>query len=236
MKHGKRYSTAADKLRGTGESLPADLSRAIDLVLEMASAKFDETVEIATRLGVDPRHADQMVRGTCPLPHGTGKTKRVLVMAKGEKVKEAEEAGADYVGGEDLMEKIKGGWLDFEAIVATPDMMSVVGRLGKILGPKGLMPSPKAGTVTHDVAKAVNEIKAGRVEYRVDRQGNVHVPVGKVSFGKDKLQDNLTSLMTEIVKAKPAAAKGTYIRSVTLASTMGPGVPVDPADVLAVVR
>ncbi len=233
MRHGKRYRTSMSRRKELGATKPVALVSAIDAVLALASAKFDETVEVATRLGVDPRHADQMVRGTCALPHGTGKTKRVLVFAKGEKVTEAEGAGADYVGGEDLMEKIQGGWFDFEAVVATPDMMSVVGRLGKLLGPKGLMPTPKTGTVTHDVAKAVSEIKAGRVEYRVDRQGNVHVPVGKISFGKEKLLGNVSSLLGEIVKAKPSAAKGTYLKSVTLSSTMGPGVPVDTADVIS---
>jgi len=235
MKHGKRYNQSATTLREKANgALP--LEDAVGLVCELASAKFDETVEVATRLGVDPRHADQMVRGTCALPHGTGRTKRVLVIAKGEKVKDAESAGADHVGGEELIEKIKGGWLEFDAVVATPDMMSVVGRLGKILGPKGLMPSPKTGSVTHDVAKAVSEIKAGRVEYRVDRQGNVHVPVGKISFGKEKLLGNVQSLLGEIVKAKPSAAKGTYLRSVTLTSTMGPGISVDPGDVTSTVR
>lgn len=235
MKHGKRYTQSAKTLRDKASGA-LSLEDAVGLVCELASAKFDETVEVATRLGVDPRHADQMVRGTCALPHGTGRTKRVLVIAKGEKVKDAESAGADHVGGEELIDKIKGGWLEFDAVVATPDMMSVVGRLGKILGPKGLMPSPKTGSVTHDVAKAVSEIKAGRVEYRVDRQGNVHVPVGKISFGKEKLLGNAQSLLGEIVKAKPSAAKGTYLRSVTLTSTMGPGVSVDPGDVTSIVR
>lgn len=233
MKHGKRYLSAAEKLKGQS---PVDVSTALGKILELSKAKFDETVEIATRLGVDPRHADQMVRGTCALPHGTGRTKRVLVFAKGEKMKEAESAGADYVGNDDLVAKIQEGWFEFDAVVATPDTMGLVGRLGKLLGPKGLMPSPKSGTVTHDVGKAVSEIKAGRVEYRVDRQGNVHVPVGKVSFGKDKLQDNILSLLSEIVKAKPSAAKGTYLRSVTLTTTMGPGVKVDTADVLSSVK
>jgi large subunit ribosomal protein L1 len=235
MRRGKRYQSAIEKIKGE-DAAHRDLEAAIGTVIDLANAKFDETIEVATRLGVDPRHADQMVRGTCALPHGTGKSKRVLVFAQGEKLKEAEEAGADYVGGAELTEKIQGGWFDFEAVVATPDMMSQVGRLGKLLGPKGLMPSPKTGSVTHDVAKAVSEIKAGRVEYRVDRQGNVHVPVGKVSFGKDKLRDNVTSLLREIIKAKPAAAKGAYLKSVTLSSTMGPGVTVDPADVLATVK
>jgi len=235
MRRGKRYQSAIEKIKGE-DAASRDLEAAIGTVIDLATAKFDETIEVATRLGVDPRHADQMVRGTCALPHGTGKSKRVLVFAQGEKLKEAEEAGADFVGGADLTEKIQGGWFDFDAVVATPDMMSQVGRLGKLLGPKGLMPSPKTGSVTHDVGKAVSEIKAGRVEYRVDRQGNVHVPVGKVSFGKDKLQDNVTSLLREIVKAKPAAAKGAYLKSVTISSTMGPGIAVDPAEVLAAVK
>jgi large subunit ribosomal protein L1 len=233
MKHGKRYRNAIEKLASLKRTQPCTLPDAVDTVVQLASAKFDETVELAASLGVDPRHAEQQVRGTCALPHGTGRAKRVLVMAKGEKLKEAEAAGADFVGGEDLVDKIKDGWLEFDAVVATPDMMSVVGRLGKVLGPKGLMPSPKTGTVTPDVAKAVNEIKAGRVEYRVDRQGNVHVPVGKVSFGKEKLLGNVSALLNEIVRAKPSAAKGTYLKSVTLSSTMGPGVAVDPNDVLA---
>jgi large subunit ribosomal protein L1 len=235
MRRGKRYQSAIEKIKGE-DAASRDLEAAIGTVIDLATAKFDETIEVATRLGVDPRHADQMVRGTCALPHGTGKSKRVLVFAQGEKLKEAEEAGADFVGGADLTEKIQGGWFDFDAVVATPDMMSQVGRLGKLLGPKGLMPSPKTGSVTHDVGKAVSEIKAGRVEYRVDRQGNVHVPVGKVSFGKDKLQDNVTSLLREIIKAKPAAAKGAYLKSVTISSTMGPGIAVDPAEVLAAVK
>jgi large subunit ribosomal protein L1 len=235
MRRGKRYQSAIEKIKGE-DAASRDLEAAIGTVIDLATAKFDETIEVATRLGVDPRHADQMVRGTCALPHGTGKSKRVLVFAQGEKLKEAEEAGADFVGGADLTEKIQGGWFDFDAVVATPDMMGQVGRLGKLLGPKGLMPSPKTGSVTHDVGKAVSEIKAGRGEYRVDRQGNVHVPVGKVSFGKDKLQDNVTSLLREIVKAKPAAAKGAYLKSVTISSTMGPGIAVDPAEVLAAVK
>lgn len=233
MKHGKRYQGAVGKLKEL--NLPGsgiEVDKAIEAVVSLASAKFDETVEVATRLGVDPRHADQMVRGTCALPHGTGKTKRVLVMTKGEKVKDAEAAGADYVGGEDLAEKIRGGWFDFDAVVATPDMMGTVGKLGKLLGPKGLMPTPKTGTVTNDVARAVQEIKAGRVEYRVDRQGNCHVPVGKISFGAEKLRDNATTLLREIVKARPAAAKGVYVKSVTVASTMGPGIPIDPASIM----
>lgn len=235
MKHGKRYLAAARTLADRNGG-PSDLGKALEMVVDLAKAKFDETVEVAARLGVDPRHADQMVRGTCPLPHGTGKAKRVLVITKGEKVKDAEAAGADYVGGAEYEEKIRGGWFEFDAVVASPDMMSVVGKLGKLLGPKGLMPSPKTGTVTQDVGKAVQEIKAGRVEYRVDRQGNVHVPVGKISFGKEKLIENASTLLRELVKAKPSAAKGTYLKSVTVSSTMGPGVAVDTADVLGLAK
>jgi large subunit ribosomal protein L1 len=196
--------------------------------MEMAKAKFDETVEAHIRLGIDPRRSDQQVRGAVVLPHGTGKTKRVLVFAKGEKIREAEEAGADYAGGDELAEKIKGGWMDFDVAVATPDMMGTVGKLGKILGPRGLMPNPKTGTVTFDVAKAVAEIKAGKVEYRVDKTGIVHVPIGKVSFGVDKLYQNLAVLMDAIIKARPAAAKGAYVKSVSVAATMSPGVSVSP--------
>jgi len=199
------------------------------LVKSIAPAKFDETVEVAFRLGIDTKRADQQVRGAVVLPHGTGKTKRVLVFAKGEKAKEAEQAGADYVGDEDLINKVSQGWLDFDVVVATPDMMGQVGKLGRILGPKGLMPNPKTGTVTFDVAKAVQEIKAGKVEYRADKAGIVHVPIGKVSFDTDKLTENLQVLSEALIKAKPAAAKGTYMRSVTVSSTMGPGVRVNPA-------
>ena len=195
----------------------------------MASAKFDETVEVHVRLGVDGRHADQQVRGAVVLPHGTGKTVRVLVFAKGDKAKEAEEAGADFVGAEDLVSKIQGeGWFDFDVVVATPDMMGVVGRLGRVLGPKGLMPNPKSGTVTMDVTRAISEIKAGKVEYRLDKTNIIHVPVGKVSFGKDKLVDNFHTLIGAIIKAKPAAAKGQYLRSISMSSTMGPGVKISP--------
>jgi len=232
-KRGKKYTQAREPIDRTKRY---GLEEAVQMAVTSSYAKFDETVDLAVRLGVDPRHADQMVRGTCALPHGTGRTKRVLVMAKGEKVKEAEAAGADFVGAEDMVEKIQGGWLDFDAVVATPDMMGQVGRLGKLLGPKGLMPSPKTGTVTHDVSKAVKEIKAGRVEYRVDRLGNVHVPVGKISFGAEKLRDNISTLLSEIVRAKPAAAKGNYLKSVTIASTMGPGVPVDPTQIMAAAK
>ena len=205
---------------------------AMELAVKTAKAKFDETIELAVRLGVDPRHADQQVRGAVVLPHGTGKTKRVLVFAKGAKAAEAEAAGADFVGAEELVQKIQGeNWFEFDIVVATPDMMGVVGRLGRVLGPKGLMPNPKSGTVTFDVAKAIDEIKAGKVEYRLDKTNIIHVPVGKVSFGGEKLAENFAALMDAIVKAKPAAAKGQYLRSVTVASTMGPGVKINPAKI-----
>jgi large subunit ribosomal protein L1 len=199
------------------------------LVEKTATKKFDETIEVSVRLGVDPRHADQQVRGVVTLPHGTGKTVRVLVFAKADKAKEAEEAGADYVGAEDLIAKIEGGFLDFDVAVATPDMMGAVGKLGRVLGPKGLMPNPKAGTVTFDVGKAVKEIKAGKIEYRVDKTSIVHAPIGKKSFGPEKLLDNFRTLMEAIIKAKPAAAKGQYIKSVVISSTMGPGIKINPA-------
>lgn len=208
-------------------------SEALELAVKTSKAKFDETVELAIRLGVDPRHADQQVRGAVVLPHGTGKTVKVLVFAKGEKAKEAEAAGADYVGAEELVEKIqKENWFDFDVVVATPDMMGVVGRLGRVLGPKGLMPNPKSGTVTFDVAKALADIKAGKVEYRVDKTAIIHVPIGKRSFGAEKLGTNFHVLMEAIVKAKPAAAKGQYIKSVGVSSTMGPGIKVNPTKVL----
>lgn len=207
-------------------------SEALGVVVDIASAKFDETVEAHIKLGVDSRHADQQVRGAIVLPHGTGKTKRVLVFAKGEKAKEAEAAGAEFVGAEELVQKIQGeNWFEFDVIVATPDMMGVVGRLGKVLGPKGLMPNPKSGTVTFDVARAIDEIKAGKVEYRLDKTNIIHVPVGKVSFGKEKLSENFHALIEAVIKAKPSAAKGQYIKSVTFASTMGPGVKVNPVRV-----
>ena len=207
-------------------------SEALGIVVDVASAKFDETVEAHIKLGVDSRHADQQVRGAIVLPHGTGKTKRVLVFAKGEKAKEAEAAGAEFVGAEELVAKIQGeNWFEFDVIVATPDMMGVVGRLGKVLGPKGLMPNPKSGTVTFDVAKAIDEIKAGKVEYRLDKTNIIHVPVGKVSFGKEKLTENFHARIEAVIKAKPSAAKGQYIRTVTFASTMGPGVKVNPVRV-----
>ena len=226
-KKGKRYAGALEKV---DRQKFYDASEALTLVTEIAGAKFDETVEAHIKLGVDSRHADQQVRGAVVLPHGTGKTKKVLVFAKGEKAKEAEQAGADFVGAEELVQKIQGeGWFDFDIVVATPDMMGVVGRLGRVLGPKGLMPNPKSGTVTFDVAKAIDEIKAGKVEYRLDKTNIIHVPVGKVSFGGEKLTENFTALMDAIIKAKPAAAKGQYLRSITVASSMGPGVKINPA-------
>jgi large subunit ribosomal protein L1 len=225
-KKGKKYVDALKKIE---KDTLYSASEAMALSVECASAKFDETVEAHIKLGVDSRHADQQVRGAVVLPHGTGKTKKVLVFAKGEKAKEAEQAGADYVGEMDLVSKIQGeNWFDFDVVVATPDMMGVVGRLGRVLGPKGLMPNPKSGTVTFDVANAVNEIKAGKVEYRLDKTNIIHVPVGKISFGKEKLFENFAVLADAIEKAKPAAAKGQYLRSVTVASTMGPGVKINP--------
>ena len=227
MKHGKKYSDAAKLVYRT---VQYDTAEAIALVKKTATAKFDETVEVHIRTGCDGRHAEQQIRGAVVLPNGTGKTVRVLVFAKGDKLSEAEAAGADYVGGEELIPKIQNdGWLDFDVVVATPDMMGVVGRLGKVLGPKGLMPNPKAGTVTMDVTKAVNDIKAGKIEYRLDKANIIHVPVGKVSFDEAKLQENFDALMEAIVKAKPAALKGQYLRSITLATTMGPGVKVSTA-------
>ncbi|MFN8011804.1 MAG: 50S ribosomal protein L1 [Holophagaceae bacterium] len=224
-KTGKKYRAAAAKI----EDRPYELSEGLQAVKDAAYAKFDETVEVHLRLGVDPRHADQMVRGTIVLPHGTGKTMRVAVIAQGEKIKEAEGAGAEIVGGDDLVEKIAGGFLDFDALVATPDMMKGVGRLGKVLGPRGLMPNPKTGTVTFDVAKAIKEIKAGKVEYRVDKTAIIHAPVGKLSFGVEKLTDNARALIDAVVKAKPAAAKGKYVKAIHLASTMGPSVTLSAA-------
>jgi large subunit ribosomal protein L1 len=228
-KHGKKYRQSVTKV----EPRPYPLRDAIDLAREASFAKFDETLEVAMRLGVDPKHADQMVRGTVVLPHGLGKTARVLVFASGEKIREAQDAGADHVGGEELAKQIEGGWLDFDSVVATPDMMRVVGRLGKVLGPRGLMPNPKAGTVTLDVAKAVEEIKAGKVEFRVDKTGIIHAPVGKISFGSDRLRENAEALIGAVIKAKPSAAKGKYLRGVSLSSTMGPGIKVDEAALTA---
>lgn len=224
-KHGKRYREAAARIpRGT---VLGSAQEALQHVKDVAFAKFDETVEVSLRLGVDPRHADQIVRGTVVLPHGTGKAVRVLVLAQGDKAREAEQAGADFVGME-YVEKIKEGWLDFDVMVATPDVMGQVGQLGRILGPRGLMPTPKAGTVTMDVEKAVREIKAGKIEFRVDRTGNLHAPIGRVSFPVEKLVENFEAFMETVLRAKPSAAKGTYIRSVTVSSTMGPGVRIDP--------
>jgi len=208
-----------------------NLKDGVELVVDTARAKFDETVDAAIRLGVNPAHADQMVRGSVVLPHGLGKAVRVLVFAKGEKEKEALDAGADFVGGDDIIEKIKSGWLEFDRVVATPDMMGSVGKLGKILGPRGLMPNPKVGTVTFDVATAVRELKAGKVEFRVEKAGIVHSPVGKISFGPDKLRENIQALVDAITKLKPASSKGTYLKGIALSSTMGPGVRVDPVDV-----
>ncbi|HZN08998.1 MAG TPA: 50S ribosomal protein L1 [Pyrinomonadaceae bacterium] len=225
-KHGKKYRAALEKLE---PGRKYDLTTGVAKVKEIAFAKFDETVELTVWLGVDPRKADQLVRGTLVLPHGLGKSKTVLVIAQGDKLREAEEAGADIVGGEDIVNRIKGGWTDFDAVIATPDMMRLVGGLGKILGPRGLMPNPKTGTVTFDVANAVRETKAGKVEYRVDKTGVIHVGVGKVSFENDKLRENAKALLDAVVKAKPATAKGKYVKKVNLASTMSPGVLLDEA-------
>ena len=222
-KHGKKYLEAAKLI---DKNKVYEVSEGIELVKKAASAKFDETVEAAFRLGVDPKRADQQIRGAVVLPHGTGKVQRVLVFAKGEKAKEAEAAGADYVGDADMIAKIQGGWFDFDVVVATPDMMGEVGKLGRVLGPKGLMPNPKTGTVTFDVTKAVNEIKAGKIEYRVDKAGNIHAPIGKVSFDSEKLAENLAALTEALNRAKPAAAKGVYMKNVSISSTMGPGVRV----------
>ena len=226
MKRGKKYTEAAKMIDRAAQY---DVAEAVSLVKKTAVAKFDETVEAHVRLGVDGRHADQQVRGAVVLPHGTGKTVRVLVFAKGDKATEAEAAGADFVGTEELIPRIQNeGWFDFDVVVATPDMMGVVGRLGRVLGPKGLMPNPKAGTVTMDVTKAVNDIKAGKIEYRLDKANIIHCPVGKASFTEEQLTENFNTLMDAIIKAKPASAKGTYMKSVTITSTMGPGVKVNP--------
>ena len=231
-KNGKKFEAARAKV----EDKLYPLAEAIPLVQSITFAKFDESVEVAMRLGVNPKHADQMVRGTVVLPHGLGRTKRVLVIANGDKQKEAESAGADTVGGEEFVEKIQGGWMDFDAVVATPDMMRSVGKLGRILGPRGLMPNPKTGTVTVDIAKAVGEIKAGKVEYRVDKAGVVHAPIGKTSFATEQLIENAQALAASVIKAKPAAAKGKYVRSVFVSSTMGPGIRVDGASVEAAAK
>ena len=222
-KQSKRFR-AAQALVEAGKFYTAD--EAVALVKKTATAKFDETIEFQIRLGVDPKYADQQVRGAMVLPHGIGKTKRVLVFAVGEKAQEAQAAGADFVGSDDLVAKIQGGWFDFDVAVATPDMMRIIGRLGKLLGPRGLMPNPKLGTVTPDIAKAIGEQKAGKIEYRTDKQGNIHCPIGKKSFDDDKLKENYQALLDTIIRAKPAAAKGQYVKSVTLAAAMGPGVPV----------
>jgi large subunit ribosomal protein L1 len=230
MKRGKRYLEIAKLVDKTKFHEPAE---ALELVQKTANAKFDETIEIHLRLGVDSRYADQQVRGAVVLPHGTGKTVRVLVFAKGDKAKEAEDAGADYVGAEDLVEKIQNeNWFEFDAVVATPNMMGVVGKIGRILGPKGLMPNPKAGTVTMDIERAVSDIKAGKIEYRLDKSNIIHCPIGKASFGSDKLMDNYRTLVEAVIRAKPTAAKGQYLRSVVLSSTMGPGIKINPLKAL----
>jgi large subunit ribosomal protein L1 len=223
-RHGRKYEGAAALL----EPRTYEPAEAAGLVKQMARAGFDETVDVAVRLGVDPRHADQIVRGTVVLPHGTGKSLRVLVLTQGDKVREAESAGADFVGGKDLIARIQEGWLDFDVVVATPDMMGEVGKLGRVLGPRGLMPNPKSGTVTFDIARVVREVKAGKIEFRVDKTGNVHAPIGKVSFSEGQLADNLSAFLDAIVRAKPAAAKGIYVRNVAVSSTMGPSVRLDP--------
>ncbi len=226
----KKVSKNVAKARAAVENRPYALQDAVPLLQKVKFAKFDETVDLTLRLGVDPKHADQMVRGTVVLPHGLGKSKRVAVITSGDRLKEAEAAGAEFVGGEDLVEKIqKEGWTDFDALIATPDMMKSVGRLGKVLGPRGLMPNPKTGTVTNDVAAGVREIKAGKIEFRTDKTALVHVPVGKISFAPDKLVENALTVITSVVRAKPSAAKGKYIKGITLSSTMGPGIPLDSA-------
>jgi len=227
-KRGKKYLEVRAKVEPAKRYT---LHEAVEILVSTGRAKFDETIDTAIRLGVNPKHADQMVRGSVVLPHGLGKKVRVLVFAKGDKEKEAQEAGADFVGSDDLIEKIKGGWLDFDRVVATPDVMGSVGKLGKILGPRGLMPNPKVGTVTFDVKNAVKELKAGKVEFRVEKAGIIHTPVGKVSFGVDKLTDNILSLIDVVVKLKPASSKGTYLKTISLSTTMGPGIKVDTVDI-----
>ncbi len=231
MKHGKRYRAASEIARQAGEV--RDLAEAVKLVKQTARAKFDETIVISSHLGVDPRHSDQLVRGTVVLPHGTGKNVRVLVLCRGDKEREALAAGAEFVGSDEYFKKIQDGWLDIDAIVATPDLMGEVGKLGRVLGPRGLMPNPKSGTVTFDVTKAVKELKAGKIEFRVDKGANVHAPVGKASFTEDNLLENARAFLRELVRARPTAAKGHYIKSLTLSSTMGPGIILDPASVTA---
>ena len=229
-KRGRKFAAARAQV---AVDRTYSIEDAIPLMQKVKFAKFDETVEMSLKLGVDPKHADQMVRGTVVLPHGLGKSKRVLAIAGGEKQKEATEAGADVVGGEELVDKIQGGWMDFDAVVATPDMMRAVGKLGKVLGPRGLMPNPKTGTVTTDIAKAVKEIKAGKVEFRVDKTGIIHAPIGKLSFGTDKLKENADALIGAVIKAKPSAAKGKYVKGLSLSSTMGPGIKVDETAIVA---
>ena len=231
MKHGKRYRAASEIARQAGEV--RDLAEAVKLVKQTARAKFDETIVISSHLGVDPRHSDQLVRGTVVLPHGTGKNVRVLVLCRGDKEREALAAGAEFAGSDEYFKKIQDGWLDIDAIVATPDLMGEVGKLGRVLGPRGLMPNPKSGTVTFDVAKAVKELKAGKIEFRVDKGANVHAPVGKASFTEDNLLENARAFLRELVRARPTAAKGHYIKSLTLSSTMGPGIILDPTSVTA---
>jgi large subunit ribosomal protein L1 len=231
-KSGKKFAAARQQVPGRAHTI----EEAVPLMQKVKFAKFDETVELTLRLGVDPKHADQMVRGTVVLPHGLGRSKKVLAIAGADKQREAKDAGADHIGGEELVEKIQGGWMDFDAVVATPDMMRAVGKLGKVLGPRGLMPNPKTGTVTPDIAKAVREIKAGKVEFRVDKTGIIHAPVGKVSFPAQNLIENAHALVESVVKAKPAAAKGKFLRSVTMSSTMGPGITIDTANVVETVK
>jgi large subunit ribosomal protein L1 len=234
-RNGKEGGKNIDRARKLVEARPYKLEDAAELLRKAHYVKFDETVELVLNLGVDPKQSDQMVRGTVVLPHGLGKSKRVLVIASGEKVREAQEAGADFVGGDDMVQKVQEGWVDFEAVIATPDMMRSAGRLGKVLGPRGLMPNPKTGTVTFDVARAVKEVKAGKIEFRLDKTGIIHSPVGRISFPAKNLAENAQSLLSAVVKAKPAAAKGKYIKKITLTSTMGPGIPIDQAEAEAAV-
>jgi len=229
-RHGKRFTASSAKV----EQRPYELDEAVELAKGNATAKFDETLEIAMRLGIDPRHADQMVRGTMVLPHGTGRSVKVLVFAQGEKVKEAEEAGADYVGGADLAKKIEGGWIDFDTVVSTPDMMQIAGKLGRVLGPRGMMPNPKTGTVTFDLTEAIGQIKAGKIEFRAEKTGIVQAPFGKASFSVEQLQENAKALIDAVLRAKPAASKGKYVKSATISSTMGPGIRLDDSAVAVV--
>jgi large subunit ribosomal protein L1 len=233
VKHGRKYNESRAKI---DRETIHPVKRGIEALLDSSFVKFDETAEVALNLGVDPRHADQNVRGAVPLPHGTGADVRVIVFAKGDKEKEATDAGADEVGSEELAKKIQDGWLEFDRVIATPDMMSVVGRLGRVLGPRGLMPNPKVGTVTQDVGKAVEEQKAGKIEFRVDKNGIIHAPFGKVSFGPDKLYDNLVAIIDVVLKARPQSSKGTYLKKVSVSTTMGPGIRIDPAELQAVLR